>query len=174
MWFISAGYWFIYLHSFNLGTCLYFHLQKEAKGLVTMLYMLVVSTCKEKHPIRTFLRWQVWHHVIHIYYKIFWRLSYPYAFIKLWTMNHFSTDKPAGCRFHTKHGPFRRHNYMDKSMQTQSKQNMILTIQELMQKDVCQKYSLTKGNCEHVATKVRYGESFCKQVWHRGNVKIDH
>ncbi len=111
--------------------------------------------------------------ILNNYYKIFWILSYPYAFIKLWTMNHFSTDKPAGCRFFTVQS-FRRHNYMDKSMQPQSKQDMIRTIQELMQKDVCQKYSLTKGNCEHFATRVRYGESFCKQVWHRGNVKIDH
>ncbi len=97
-----------------------------------------------------------------------------YTFIKLWTINTFSTDEPPGCQFFKEDGPFRRHNYLDKSKQPQSKQNMIDTIEELMQKDVCKKYSLTKGNCEQIATKVRYGESFCKQVWHRGNVKIDH
>ncbi|KAF4094776.1 hypothetical protein G5714_023854 [Onychostoma macrolepis] len=74
-----------------------------------------------------------------------------------------------GCRFHKVHGPFRRHNYLDpgiakgKSMPPQSREDMIRTIQELRQKDVCQKYSLLKGNCEQIATKVRYGEARCKQ-----------
>lgn len=96
-------------------------------------------------------------------------------------MYHLSTGNPPGCHFNQSAGPFRRHNYLDpgiaaegQSMTPQSKEEMICTIEELMKKDVCKTYSLTSGNCEQIATMVRYGTAHCKQVWHRGNVQIDH
>lgn len=90
-------------------------------------------------------------------------------------MHHFSTGKPTpGCRFDKNPGPFTVNNYLDKEHEPQSTADMITTIEELMSSDKCKTYDVIKGNCEQIATMVRYGKAFCYQVWHRVNVKINN
>ncbi|ROI37103.1 hypothetical protein DPX16_3041 [Anabarilius grahami] len=76
-----------------------------------------------------------------------------------------------GCQFDTAPPPFRRHNYLDPGIATQGKsiapqnsRQMIETIQDLMNRPLCQTYNFYMKNCEQIATRVRYGKARCNQL----------
>lgn len=57
--------------------------------------------------------------------------------------------------------------YHDFEHTVQTKDLIKKKIEELMSSETkCEEYSLLNENCEQIATLVRYGESFCNQVWH--------
>uniref|UniRef100_A0A3Q3CIQ5 Retinoic acid receptor responder protein 3-like n=1 Tax=Haplochromis burtoni TaxID=8153 RepID=A0A3Q3CIQ5_HAPBU len=61
-------------------------------------------------------------------------------------------------------GEHKKENYLDKKLTPSSQADIIKHIEVMKAEENCGKYNLLNNNCEHLATWVRYGKAFVKQV----------
>uniref|UniRef100_A0A3Q2XFX8 LRAT domain-containing protein n=1 Tax=Haplochromis burtoni TaxID=8153 RepID=A0A3Q2XFX8_HAPBU len=64
----------------------------------------------------------------------------------------------------TNEGEHAKENYLDKKLTPSSQADIIKHIKVMANETHCGKYDLLLNNCEHLATYVRYGKAYFKQV----------
>uniref|UniRef100_A0A3B4H8C1 LRAT domain-containing protein n=1 Tax=Pundamilia nyererei TaxID=303518 RepID=A0A3B4H8C1_9CICH len=93
--------------------------------------------------------------------------AYKHFAVYVGTKNLFGkTEDGIYCVFGSlaNQGEHKKENYLDKKLTPSSQADIYKHIEVMKAEENCGKYNLLNNNCEHLATWVRYGKAFVKQV----------
>uniref|UniRef100_A0A3Q0QRS1 LRAT domain-containing protein n=1 Tax=Amphilophus citrinellus TaxID=61819 RepID=A0A3Q0QRS1_AMPCI len=155
--------------------------------LVGLILHLVITVVKINGDVSNFFKFYF------CFYAFGDIISFPRTFAKIKkSYKHFAVyvgpktnlfgqgDKDLFHRIHGKYCVFgslkneaqhQKENYLDGKLNKSSDADIMKNIKVMM--EYCGKYKLFRNNCEHLATYVRYGRAYSKQVSNKALTKIE-